>query len=71
MNKLAKIKMSKNVVAMKQAAEQSEQAMKFLLNSEKLSSVLEQDETEAMKQVERFTKDMQKFFGILQQELQK
>lgn len=71
MNKLAKIKLSKNMVSMKQAAEQSEQAMKFLLNSEKLSSVLEQDETEAMKQVERFTKDMQKFFGILQQELQK
>lgn len=71
MNKLAKIKFTKNVVAMKQAAEQSEQAMKYLLNHEKFSSLLEEDETQAMKQVERFTLDIQKFFGILQQELQK
>ncbi|MGW9441004.1 hypothetical protein [Streptomyces sp. NPDC055607] len=71
MNKLAKIKMNKNVSAMKQAAEQSEQAMKYLLNHEEIGSSLNEDCITAMKQVERFTKDMQKFFGILQQELQK
>lgn len=71
MNKLAKIKISKGIGSMNETANQSEQAIKFLLDKHKESGALEPDEITALNQILRFSKDIQKFFGHLQQELQR
>lgn len=71
MNKLKKIQLIKNINSMKQAASESETALTVAAVKINDSSDFNAADLQAINDIKRFVIDMNRFLGIIHQELQK